>query len=65
MPVRTGGYRKHRGAKSIDWIDVNSVSGDSVAPRLSRIDALERFHVMDKIGQFFLEELPSQSCGLR
>lgn len=39
-------YRKCRGADGIDWVDVAADgSGDTVAPGLSRADALRRFHM--------------------
>ncbi|MGB0632835.1 MAG: thiol-disulfide oxidoreductase DCC family protein [Alphaproteobacteria bacterium] len=46
-----GMYRASRGADRIAWIDVDRMTGDSVAPGLSRADALGRFHVVDGTGR--------------
>ena len=40
-----GFYRRSRGADSIAWVDVATTDQASVAPDLSRADALARFHV--------------------
>ncbi len=40
-------YRRQAGAKRIRWINVSGLSGDEVAPDLSRDAALARFHVRD------------------
>ena len=48
-----GMYRTCRGAEWIAWVDVDALSGDTVAPGLSRGDALRRFHVIDGSGRAF------------
>ena len=48
-----GMYRSCRGADRIAWVDADAVSGDTVAPGLSRHDALGRFHVIDRSGRAF------------
>lgn len=48
-----GMYRSCRGADLIAWVDADAVSGDAVAPGLSRDDALARFHVIDRSGRAF------------
>lgn len=48
-----GMYRSCRGADRIAWVDADAVSGDDVALGLSRDDALERFHVIDRSGRAF------------
>lgn len=44
-------YRTRRGADRIDWVDVDAINGDTVAPGLSRDDALGRFHAIDGEGR--------------
>ncbi len=41
-----GFYRKRKNAGSIDWVDVSRCPGNTVAPGLSKSDALARFHVV-------------------
>ena len=48
-----GMYRSCRGADRIAWVDADAVSGDALAPGLSRDDALARFHVIDRSGRAF------------
>ena len=48
-----GMYRRCRGADRIAWVDADAVSGDALAPGLSRDDALARFHVIDRSGRAF------------
>ena len=45
-------YRTCRGADRIA-VDADALSGDAVAPGLSRDEALERFHVIDRSGRAF------------
>ena len=40
-----GLYRKRRGADAVDWVDVACLDAETVAPDLSRSEALARFHV--------------------
>ncbi len=48
-----GMYRSCRGADRIAWVDADAVSGDVLAPGLSRDDAMARFHVIDSSGRAF------------
>ncbi len=46
-----GFYRKCRNAGAVDWVDVSQCAGNTVAPRLSKADAMARFHVVDAGGR--------------
>ena len=38
-------YRRRKGAQSLDWVDVSRCAGETVAPGLSKAEAMARFHV--------------------
>lgn len=45
-------YRRRKGAERLNWVDVAQIPADQeVAPGLSRVDALARFHVMEPQGR--------------
>lgn len=45
-----GFYRKRNGAQRIEWFDLCESTADPVAGKLSREDALRRFHVLGHDG---------------
>lgn len=45
-----GFYRKRTNAEVVDWVDVSQCAGDTVAPGLSKADAMARFHVIGADG---------------
>lgn len=45
-----GFYRKRTNAEAVDWVDVSQSAGDTVAPGLSKADAMARFHVIGADG---------------
>ena len=44
-------YRRRKGAQSLDWVDVSCCAGETVAPGLSRAEAMARFHVKRADGE--------------
>ena len=38
-------YRRRRGADSVRWMDLSRMEAETVAPGLSRSEALRRFHI--------------------
>ena len=46
-----GMYRTCRGADRIAWVDADAARGNTLAPGLSRDEALGRFHVIDRSGR--------------
>jgi predicted DCC family thiol-disulfide oxidoreductase YuxK len=46
-------YQRQAGASRISWIDVSRTGDDDVAPGLSRVKAMSRFHVLDVDGELF------------
>ena len=40
-----GFYQRRDGAQSIDWVDVSRCAGETVAPGLTKAEAMARFHV--------------------
>ncbi len=45
-----GAYRRCKGADSIAFVDVASLSDPLVAPGLSKVDAMKRFHIRTASG---------------
>ena len=43
--------RRRKGAQSLDWVDVSRCAGDTVAPGLSKAEAMARFHVKRADGE--------------
>ncbi len=44
-------YRRRKGAQSLDWVDVSDSDGETVAPGLTKAEAMARFHVKRGDGQ--------------
>ena len=45
-------YQRRHGAERVAWVDASTCSDSSLAPGLTRIEALRRFHVRDASGRW-------------